>query len=274
MRWGFDLADRPVRGGRMVDTATDPAYRGRGIFRDLTTAAIDIARDDIDLIFNTPNASSKPGYLKMGWTEVGTLSTSGRPVRLIRTAVGVRAALARRENRRTRALPSSDLPPAADLLRDVMPEVTRLLAARPRAADRLSTSLSGEYLRWRFGEVPGLDYRAVPVRRGGELVGLGIGRLRHRGPLAEFTLAEILHAADDVRSARDVLRAAARESNADLVATYVAPGTSTATALRRAGYLTTRRVGLTLTTRPLSELPVDPARLDAWALTLGDVEVF
>jgi hypothetical protein len=71
-----------------------------------------------------------------------------------------------------------------------------------------------------------------------------------------------------------VLRAAARDSGADYVATHVASGSPTAAALVRAGYLTTRRIGLTLTTLPLTELRVDPRLESSWAFSLGDLEVF
>jgi GNAT superfamily N-acetyltransferase len=272
MRWGFDVGGRRISAGRMVDTATDPAYRGRGIFRDLTTAALEIAQDDIALIFNTPNASSRPGYLSLGWDLVGTIPTSLRPVRPVRMALGLRGALHRHGSRMP--LPQPDLPPLAELLNARGDAVRQLLAARTPDPLRLSTPLTAEVLRWRFIDVPGLDYRAVPAFRDGKLVGLGIGRLRHRGALAELTLAEILHAEGDVAAATSILRNAAHHSGADHVATHVATGSSTAAALRRAGYLTTGRIGLTLTSKALAPLAVDPRDMRSWALSLGDIEVF
>jgi GNAT superfamily N-acetyltransferase len=273
MRWAFELGDHRVPAGRMVDTATDPAFRGRGIFRDLTLAALDIAREDTSLIFNTPNSSSRPGYLKMGWHEVGTVPTSIRPVRPLRMARGARAALARADAG-PQEIRSTDLPPVADVLSTHAAAVRELLARTYRDRSRLRTARDLSYLQWRYADVPGLDYRAVPVLHGDVLVGLGIGRLRVRGGLQEFTLAEVLHAADDLPTARSILRAAAKESRADYVATHVASGTPTAAALVRSGYLTTHRVGLTLTTLPLTELRVDPRRDSSWAFSLGDLEVF
>jgi hypothetical protein len=236
-------------------------------------ASLDIAREDTDLIFNTPNSSSRPGYLKMGWQQVGTVATSLRPVRPLRLLVGARAAMTRRE------VPSSPLrdpalPPARDVLRSHAADVAALLAAGYRDPTRLRTAGGLAYLRWRYADVPGLDYRAVPVFDGPRLAGLGIGRLRHRGGLHEFTLAEVLNAADDARSAARVLRAAARRSGADHVATHVAAGTPTSRALLRSGYVTTDRVGLTLTTLPLRPIAVDPRDHRSWALALGDLEVF
>jgi GNAT superfamily N-acetyltransferase len=274
MRWQFELGGELVTAGRMVDTATHPEYRGRGIFKDLTLAALEIARDDTALIFNTPNSSSMPGYLKMGWQEVGTIATSIRAVRAGRMVVGARAALRRSQARPGRPLPEPDLPSAVDLLRHEGSDVEAVLSARHRDPSRLQTCGGVDYLRWRYAQVPGLDYRAVPVRDSGRLTGLGIGRLRRRGPLTEFTLSEVIHGSDDLSAARTILHEAAHSSGADHVATHVAPGTPTSRALLPRGYLTTRRVGLTLTTRPLRPLPLDVTDPDRWALTLGDVEVF
>src|SRR2546430_9489017 len=67
LRWEFVRGQRVLRAVRAVDTATDPAYQGRGIFSRLTLEAIDhLSSDGIQLIFNTPNAKSLAGYLKMG----------------------------------------------------------------------------------------------------------------------------------------------------------------------------------------------------------------
>jgi GNAT superfamily N-acetyltransferase len=273
MRWQFLLEGIPVRGARMVDTATDPAYRGRGIFRDLTTASLEIARRDTDLVFNTPNSSSRPGYLKMGWHQVGTLPTAISPVQPLRLTSGAYAALARAE----RAEPPAThcpFPSVGDVLADHADDVMALAEQRGvEAGNRLVTRVDPAYLAWRYRDVPGLDYRAIPVVRGGRLRGLGIGRVRPRSGLRELTLAEVLVAPGDPASARSVLRAA-RRGRTDHVATHVPAGSTAARALLTSGYVRTGRVGLTLTTLALRELPVNPRALDAWALSLGDVEVF
>jgi GNAT superfamily N-acetyltransferase len=87
LRWEFLTDDgRVLRAVRAVDTATDPAYRGLGIFRTLTLQGVSeltLAGDGI--VFNTPNDQSRPGYLKMGWTlarrlPVGVLPRGPRSV--------------------------------------------------------------------------------------------------------------------------------------------------------------------------------------------------
>ena len=77
LRWEFRTAmGDVVRAVRAVDTATHPDFQGRGVFTTLTMRAIDDLRaEGVPLIFNTPNEKSRPGYLKMGWSQIGALPT-------------------------------------------------------------------------------------------------------------------------------------------------------------------------------------------------------
>lgn len=57
---------------RPVDTVVDNAFRGKGLFKKLTLQGLDKCAGKYDIIFNTPNENSLPGYLKMGWEKVLT----------------------------------------------------------------------------------------------------------------------------------------------------------------------------------------------------------
>src|SRR5262249_28750494 len=68
-----------LRAARAVDTATDPEFRARGIFTTLTLSALESLRaDGVDLVFNTPNAQSLNGYVRMGWRSLGRLPVAIR----------------------------------------------------------------------------------------------------------------------------------------------------------------------------------------------------
>ncbi|MGZ5245072.1 MAG: GNAT family N-acetyltransferase, partial [Bacteroidia bacterium] len=68
MQWKWIWKGRTYRAVRAVDTATHPAHQGKGIFKKLTLQQAEICKNEgIDFVFNTPNDSSRPGYLKMGW---------------------------------------------------------------------------------------------------------------------------------------------------------------------------------------------------------------
>jgi GNAT superfamily N-acetyltransferase len=93
MRWEFLHNGRIRRAVRAVDTATHPEYQGQGIFWKLTRASLeDLLEDGVDFVFNTPNDKSRPGYLKMGWREVGRVPVA---VRLRAPASAGRVARAR-----------------------------------------------------------------------------------------------------------------------------------------------------------------------------------
>jgi GNAT superfamily N-acetyltransferase len=272
MRWEFEFGGRVVRAVRMVDTATAPDWQGRGVFKRLTLTALEEV-EDVDLVFNTPNSNSLPGYLKMGWSEVGRVPVLIRPVAPLRLARAVVRGAVRQSAVSSVPPPiASSLPRVDDVLSARAPEVDALLGARRRREDALSTRRSPAYLTWRYGAGSGLDYRAVPVEREGRLVGLGVGRLRHRGPLRELTLGEVLHGAEDRAALTQVLRRSARNSAVDHVVTTLPRADRTAAA--GAGFVQAPRAGLLLTARPASALPVDTRLPSSWDLRLGELEVF
>lgn len=71
MYWEFQECDGPkYKAIRPVDTVVSNKYRGRGLFKKLTLQGLEECRNSYDLIFNTPNKNSLPGYLQMGWTQL------------------------------------------------------------------------------------------------------------------------------------------------------------------------------------------------------------
>jgi GNAT superfamily N-acetyltransferase len=256
MRWAFERDGRLVRAVRAVDTATHPEYQGRGIFTSLTTAAIEAVRaEGVDLVFNTPNDRSRPGYLKMGWHVVGRIPVAARPL----SATGlVRMIRARTPAERWSTASGVGLP-ASDVLRDR--ETVAALLARTPGSVGLRTQRDPEYLWWRYADAP-FEYRAFPAERGVD-DGVVVVSLRRRGPATEATLCEILVPDDDARLRRALVRHALRQLGADYAI-------RAAGAERRDGFVGLPRQGPVLTGRALGPMPV-PA-LSAWRLELGDVE--
>ena len=70
MRWEFVYKNRLVKAIRPVDTCTDNEYRGQGLFKKITLQGLQNIREEYELVFNTPNSNSRPGYLKMGWKPI------------------------------------------------------------------------------------------------------------------------------------------------------------------------------------------------------------
>ncbi len=74
LRWEFCLGKKTIRASRAVDTAIHPDYQGKGLFKSLTLSLIsELKEEGVELIYNTPNSQSTPGYLKMGWEKWGKL---------------------------------------------------------------------------------------------------------------------------------------------------------------------------------------------------------
>jgi GNAT superfamily N-acetyltransferase len=264
LRWRFVARGRTIEAVRAVDTATHPEFRGRGVFYRLTQEAIEALREEADLIFNTPNEKSLPGYLKLGWTVVGRIPVSIRVRRPGAFLWNLRARALRRP------LPAIEAPRAADALADT-DGVEELLRRVERPDDRLSTPRTIAYLRWRYGTAPLLDYRAVRLE-GGE--GMAIFRVRSRGGLWEGTVTELLVPARDVSAGRRLLRTVTRAAAVDHLTCSFPRGSVGSRAARRAGYVRALG-GKTLVANPLrGDAAPEPTDLRSWALSLGDLEVF
>lgn len=270
MRWRFQTGDRELLAVRAVDTATHPDYQGQGIFSRLTLAALDELGGQVDLVFNTPNEKSLPGYLKMGWRPVGQV-----PIR-VRVRHPLRVATRRHSLRSIGSgadpPPPDEAPPAAQALRDAE-GLSLLLAELQTNPGRITTPRTLEYLLWRYGDAPLLDYRAARIEGRGRSEGLAIFRVRPRGSLWETTIAELLVRDGSATTARRLFRAVAGAADVDHVTCSFPPGTAVGRALRFATLPAPG--GLTLVVRPFrDDLLPDPVILDSWALTLGDLEVF
>lgn len=255
-RWEFLRDGRPVRAVRAVDTATHPDFQGRGIFSRLTLHALEEMRaDGVDFVFNTPNANSLPGYLKMGWQAVGRLPVVARPRSLLRLP---RLALARTAADKW-SLPSDAGLPAAEALADE-DAVDQLLAGPPGAGVR--TRRTPAFLRWRYG-FPPLHYRAVTAGRS-VADGIAVFRVRPRGRATEAAIVDVLVPGGDRRTEARLVRDAVRVSGADYGIRLGRPALD--------GSLPVPGSGPTLVWRAVNDT-VRPA-LDEWRLVLGDVELF
>lgn len=202
MRWRFRHGDAVLTAARPVDTATRPAARGQGLFRSLTEAGIAQLRNEgVGVVFNTPNAQSKPGYLKMGWKEVGRIPFGVRfrsPAVLPRVARSRTAAA-----KQSVPTPSLGISVADGLAGLPDPSVAAILQDGPLVTDH-----DAETLAWRYADGP-ITYRWLPVAGGGVVV-----RVRSRGLARELVVAEQVGTVDP-SDARSSLRHALHNTKSD-----------------------------------------------------------
>lgn len=252
LRWRFVRDGERWDAVRAVDTATHPDHQGRGIFRRLTLSSLEeLERDGVAHVFNTPNEQSRPGYLKMGWQEVGTLPVAVR----FRSPVSAARAVRARVPANKWSLPTDAGLPALEALADAE-RVTSLLDTP--ADGRIRTDVDVEVLRWRYGFAP-LHYRALV-----QPDGLLLFRLRRRGPALECVVGHVL-ARDDGGRGR-LLAGVARATRADQVLHL------TSRPCLRARYVRLPGAGPILAWRGITDRTMPP--LAAWDLGMGDVELF
>ena len=151
MHWNWVSDHGTVTAVRAVDTATDPAHQGKGIFKKLTLQVVEeCTKEGVGIVFNSPNPVSKQGYLKMGWVVAGRLPLflgvgSLRPrlhevdfAERIYTKFSVAVAL-------------QQLSPDWQL---------------EKTSAKLHTPINYAFLRWRYQECPVAKYGAV-IEAGG-----------------------------------------------------------------------------------------------------------
>lgn len=258
LRWEFEQPGAVLPAVRAVDTATAPEARGSGVFTRLTRHGIEaLAAAGVRFVFNTPNDQSRPGYLKMGWQEVGRVPLQMRPASL--------GSLSRLAGARRAAdlwsVPSEAGSAAADVLADGA-AVGDLLRSQPPPSG-LRTRLTPDVLRWRYAGFPALSYRAL-TGEGGPSAGLALFRLRRRGGAVEAMLGDVLAPGGDPRAAARLARDVLRVSGADYAVATAAS--------RWRGFVPLPGQGPVLTWRAAAAGGRPPIR--AWDLSLGDVELF
>jgi GNAT superfamily N-acetyltransferase len=80
LKWKWQNKYTTINAIRAVDTATAKEFQSKGVFKKLTLFALAQCKSEgIDLVFNTPNKISKPGYIKMGWEENGRMPIQIKP---------------------------------------------------------------------------------------------------------------------------------------------------------------------------------------------------
>ena len=253
MQWKWQFGGKTYRALRAVDTATHPDYRGKGIFKQLTLQLVKECREEgFDFIFNTPNDQSRPGYLKMGWQQIGKLPVRLRlcqPIRLLKNAL-----FPAPDGRRS--LPEGDN--AIHLPEDELGWIAEVSASEERF---WRTDLSINFLRWRYQQCPVRQYSLV-AEPSDYLI---FYYFRHHRLGVELRVVEYLVRPGKEAAASCALQRILQETSPDVVT--IAPSQRINTF-----FLPPLPIGLNLTFRrlTLTETP----DIAMWNFSLGDFELF
>ena len=235
-----------------------PTSRAAAIFRRLTTARASTSSraDGVDFIFNTPNDKSRPGYLKMGWQEVGRLPAAVRPPGRLasRGCCAPASPPTGGRNPAPPANPRSTSSPATPLT--ACCPGSRRRADCARGARRTTCAGGTGSPRSRTGQSLSTTTRSTASR----------SSVSERGAATEAALCDVIVPSGDEAATRALERAVARTSKADYV---IRLGGSDITT----GYTRLPGQGPNLTWRAVADGQVAPDLTD-WQLQLGDVELF
>lgn len=265
MRWSWIMDGHTYSALRAVDTATHPDYHGRGIFKKLTLQLMeDCRKSGDDFIFNTPNEQSRPGYLKMGWENIGRL-----PVRL-QLRHPLQIAL-RKVSLGQKSIP---VPILSDglLAKNVLPHWKERLMWLPLVAENvLYTPKSYEYLEWRYAQCPVQNYYVIA---GEKYLLIFYPRVHPFGK--ELRIVELLIGADgqEIKKMGKRFRALCKEMKIDFVS--VAPSNQVIAKrwLRKQAFLPAFQIGPILTLRPLKKNLEHLKNKRLWHYQIGDLELF
>ena len=259
-----------------VNVATDPRYRGQGVFstleRENEAAA---AETGAPLTVTFPNGASYPIFVnRLGWIDLPRLRLWARP---LRAGAVVRYALGRPGEQ-------GGLRPADAAPRTVHGLEIRLVERFGEDFDALGRRAAGgyashfvrdaEYFNWRYLDSP-RDYRCFGAYRTGELRGVAVvGHTFKHGVSAGF-VADLVAEPDAKGEIRALLCRAADEvrGGADALVLLPPPSSTARRALLRSGFAPTNKQ-LRFIGKQLRQGVRLDGRKGAWHFTLGDFDFF
>jgi len=259
-----------------VNVATDPRYRGQGVFSTLereNEAAAAASGSPLTVTF--PNGASYPIFMsRLGWIDLPRLRLWARP---LRAGAVVRYALGRPGRRG--ALRAPDVEPRTmrglevRLVDRFGPELDEL-GRRAAAGYGSHFVRDAEYFNWRYLDSP-RDYRCFGAYRADALVGVAVvGHTFKHGVSAGF-LADLVTPPEGSQETRALLSRAVAEvrGGADALVLLPPPSRTQRRALVRAGFAPTNKK-LRFIGKTLHEGVQVDARADAWHFALGDFDFF
>jgi len=247
--WEFIMNGKLVKACRAVDTAVHPDHQGKGIFSKLTLSLIDeIKKSGVDLVFNTPNNNSTPGYINMGWEKWGKL-----PLKLhFHLTVGKNKHPLQPDN--------------WSLIESLVNKIERSKTIQSHN----QTNLKSGFLKWRYFECPLfpyyfvsdgenylLFYRIKESKMGREIRITDMFVLNDFGKEVKMRLQKSLKDAQKLSGARFTSFSGLTYQDHKVL---------------NLGSLPILKAGPLVTLRKVSE-EIDPMKID-WKWSLGDLEVF
>ncbi len=248
LKWELQNQEQTYHGYRAVDTAIHPEHQGKGLFTSLTISLLEkIEGEENGYIFNSPNQSSLPGYLKMGWKKWGKL-----PLKIQLTP----------NFRKPTHLPDTDWKQINDLIETL--ELTQYPSKKPK------TLLKKGYIKWRYEECPVATYQFITNQKNYLLIyRVKTGNWGNELRLVDlFTLGEL--DSNDISSLNTQIKQIQKSCSCRF--TTFSGLDSRERKFLKLGILPALPIGPLITLKQLNN-SLDPFSQD-WNWSLGDLEIF
>lgn len=246
LKWEYTHESKILLAQRAVDTAVHPDFQGKGIFSQLTRKLLEKSKlEGCDLIFNTPNSKSTPGYLKLGWEKWDRLPIKIKPL----------------------LFNGNSSSSASSTSWDSVDPLVEQLEQQEKDHPELKTHLVKGYLHWRFRDCPIVEYRMISDFRSYLLV----YRLKDSKWGKELRICDLFTLGNpDLKSLSSQMKDLERTEKPRFV---TVSGLQNLKELPKIwSYLPTLPVGPPVTLKQLSP-QLQPLNLP-WSWSLGDLEVF
>jgi len=251
MRWKWKSGSNEYFAFRAVDTATHPDYQGKGIFKQLTLKALEIGESEgSHFVFNTPNQNSKPGYLRMGWKEIGKLD-----IRII-----ISNPIYWRKNRRIDNYSNSF---NKETIKNLLIEWNYEMGNK----NFIFTPKNIDYLMWRYINNPLQDYFTSSTS-----TFFIAGYVKQHSKYKELRISELIYTKKSPKNhIKKEIRRWAKQSGVQFISFHLPDGEK----LFNTGI--SGNFGPVLTLKLMKELDNEIKilfDLKRWAYSLGDLEIF
>ncbi len=251
MKWEWNLNESRFSALRAVDTGVLPEYQGKGVFKALNSAGLELAKSRGEhFIFNTPNSKSLSANLKMGWNKMDKL-------KIIFIPGNFRNLISKNENfqyGKSKNLSALELQQLLDAYNNLQSK-----------GNKIYTPKSPNYLQWRHEQNPLQEYQIIADRDF-----YLAGYLKPHKYFTELRITEHIH---HNQIGLDKIKSAISEMNKIFRAEFI----SYTSGLNLTSFQFSAKLGPVMVYRNLNldkESQKKISNLSNWSYTLGDLELF